>query len=102
MNKLADKYGICNCISFDNEFATLIIYDVESDQSIKFTSPMRELKLNGGNAIQGLGGVETYSRRYLYLTAYEIVENDLFDAIAGQIKTDESKKKPPQSNQELV
>ena len=97
LNKLADKYGVCNCISFDNDFATLVIYDADSDQNIKFTSPMRELKLNG-NAIQGLGGVETYSRRYLYLTAYEIVENDLFDAVAGQIKTDEIKTKPLKPN----
>ena len=45
---------------------------------------MRELELKGCNKIQGLGGVETYSRRYLYLTAYEIVEDDFSDAVAGQ------------------
>ena len=83
LNKLSDKYGVCNCISFDNEYATLIIYDSDSEQTLKFTSPMRELELKGCNAIQGLGGVETYSRRYLYLTAYEIVENDFSDAVAG-------------------
>lgn len=84
LNKLCDKYEVCNCISFTNEFATLVIYDCESEQTLTFTSPMRELDLKGCNKIQGLGGVETYSRRYLYLTAYEIVEDDLSDAIAGK------------------
>ena len=84
LNKLCDKYGVCNCISFTNEEASLIIYDCESDATLKFTSPMRELELKGCNKIQGLGGVETYSRRYLYLTAYEIVEDDFSDAVAGQ------------------
>lgn len=84
LNKLGDKYGVCNCISFTNEEASLIIYDCESDATLKFTSPMRELELKGCNKIQGLGGVETYSRRYLYLTAYEIVEDDFSDAVAGQ------------------
>lgn len=84
LNKLADKYGVLNCISFDNEFATLIIYDTDSENNLKFTSPMRDLDLKGCNAIQALGGAETYSRRYLYLTAYEIVENDMSDAVSGR------------------
>ena len=84
LNKLADKYGVLNCISFDNDFATLIIYDTDSENNLKFTSPMRDLDLKGCNAIQALGGVETYSRRYLYLTAYEIVENDMSDAVSGR------------------
>lgn len=84
LNKLCDKYGVCNCISFTNEDANLTIYDCESDLTLSFTSPMRELELKGCNKIQALGGVETYSRRYLYLTAYEIVEDDFSDAITGQ------------------
>ena len=80
LNKLCDKYGVCNCISFTDEIATLTIYDCESETTLQFTSPMRELELKGCNKIQGLGGVETYSRRYLYLTAYEIVEDDFSDA----------------------
>lgn len=58
LNKLADKYGVLNCISFDNEFATLIIYDVDSENNLKFTSPMKDADLKGCNAIQALGGVE--------------------------------------------
>jgi len=82
LNKLSEQYGVCNCISFSNDYATLTIYDTESDRNITFTSPMKELELKGCNAIQGLGAIETYSRRYLYLTAYEIIENDFSDAVA--------------------
>ena len=63
LNKLCDKYGVCNCISFTNDEANLVIYDCESNMTLKFTSPMRDLELKGCNKIQALGGVETYSRR---------------------------------------
>ena len=104
LNKLCDKYGVCNCISFTDEIATLTIYDCESETTLQFTSPMRELELKGCNKIQGLGGVETYSRRYLYLTAYEIVEDDFSDAIAGQEQKPKHKPKADfkPSDSELV
>lgn len=40
---------------------------------------MRNLELKGANAVQLLGGVETYLRRYLYMTVLDIVEADQFD-----------------------
>ena len=39
------------------------------------------IEQKGSNAIQALGSVETYSRRYLYMTALEIVENDYSEAM---------------------
>ena len=70
--------------SFDNENATLTIINVEKPEEILiFTSPMRDLDLKGCNAIQNLGGVETYQRRYLYLMAFDIVEPDEFDNLVG-------------------
>ena len=45
---------------------------------------MSELTLKGAHPIQNLGAIETYKRRYLYLTAYEIVESDYLDAIQGK------------------
>lgn len=40
---------------------------------------MRTLDLKGANAVQTLGGVETYLRRYLYMAMLDIVESDHFD-----------------------
>ena len=48
--------------------------------------PTASLTLKGCNEIQALGGINTYCRRYLYLNALEIVENDLFDAETGKDK----------------
>jgi hypothetical protein len=53
---------------------------------------MEELELKGCNKIQALGGTETYQRRYLYMSAFDIIENDLFDATSGT-KQNESKPK---------
>lgn len=62
--------------------ATLTLVDVDKpDDRIVFTSPMRTLELKGANAVQLLGGVETYQRRYLYMAVLDIVENDRFDGM---------------------
>lgn len=74
-------------IYFDEETAKLEIVNAENpEEKITYTSPMRDLELKGCNKIQALGGVETYSRRYLYMAAFDIVENDMFDAIAGKVE----------------
>ena len=83
--KLCNEVGLFTKFTFDNEVATLeIINSDKQDQKEIYTSPMRDLQLKGCNDIQALGGVETYSRRYLYMSAFDIVENDMFDAVAGK------------------
>lgn len=85
---------------FENEVARLIIINCENpEEREEYTSPMKELELKGCNQIQALGGVETYQRRYLYMSAFDIVENDMFDGTSG--KEDKSKK-PTQSATEQV
>jgi hypothetical protein len=44
---------------------------------------MAEANLKGTHPIQNLGAVETYQRRYLWMTAMEIVEHDALDATTG-------------------
>jgi hypothetical protein len=41
---------------------------------------MAKAELKGAHPIQNLGAVETYQRRYLWMTAMEIVEHDILDA----------------------
>ena len=74
--------GLCGYISFDSEIATLTIVDLQDNSSIVITSPMVEANLKGAHAIQNLGAVETYTRRYLWVTAMEIVEHDALDSSA--------------------
>jgi len=84
INEIFHSLGLCSVVSFDNELATLKIVDVETGGMIRFTSPMAEAQLKGCHPIQNLGAVETYQRRYLYVTALEIVEHDALDATTGQ------------------
>jgi hypothetical protein len=71
---------LCPVVSFNTELATLRIIDTENGGCVTFTSPMAEAQLKGCHPIQNLGAVETYSRRYLYVTAMEIVEHDAIDS----------------------
>ncbi len=75
--------GLCGVITFREDLATLTIVDVESPEiKIEIQSPMKEANLKGCHPIQNLGAVETYTRRYLWVTAMEIVEHDALDSSA--------------------
>ena len=86
------KVGLLPVTTFENDVATMTIHDVDNpSEYINFTSPMREIEpiisaKTGGevtNAIQRLGSVETYQRRYLYMIALDIVESDAIEAATG-------------------
>ena len=77
------EVGLCGFISYSQDLATLTIVDVEDSSQIVITSPMAEANLKGTHPIQNLGAVETYQRRYLWMTAMEIVEHDALDATTG-------------------
>jgi hypothetical protein len=77
------KHGLCGVVSYDTEYAKLCITDVEDGTVIVITSPMATAALKGAHDIQNLGAVETYQRRYLWMTALELTENDPIDSTAG-------------------
>jgi hypothetical protein len=80
VNKIFADVGLCGIVSYGKDLATLTIVDVEDDSNITITSPMADANLKGCHPIQNLGAVETYTRRYLWVTAMEIVEHDALDA----------------------
>ena len=75
-----NEIGLCGYISYSNEYATLTIRDMEDDTGIIITSPMATASLKGAHEIQNLGAVETYQRRYLWITAMELCEGDPIDS----------------------
>jgi len=75
-----NEIGLCGVVSFDSTHATLCITDVDDGTCIVITSPMAEANLKGAHPIQNLGAVESYQRRYLWMTAMEIVEHDIIDS----------------------
>ncbi len=82
INQIFNEVGLCGVVSYDTEIASLTITDTDDGTSIIITSPMAEANLKGCHPIQNLGAVETYTRRYLWVTAMEIVEHDALDSSA--------------------
>lgn len=74
------EVGICGVVSYTNEYAILTLTDIDDGTQIVITSPMSKAELKGAHPIQNLGAVETYQRRYLWMTAMEIVEHDALDS----------------------
>ena len=90
--ELCNKHKLFTGISFTKDEATLKIVNIENvEEVLKYTSPMEELELKGCNKVQALGGTETYQRRYLYMSAFDIVENDMFDSQSGSDNNKEEK-----------
>lgn len=75
--------GLCGVVSYTSEFASLTIVDIDDNSNIVITSPMGSAALKGCHEVQNIGAVETYQRRYLWVTAMEIVEHDALDSSEG-------------------
>jgi len=91
IQKIFNEIGLVDVISFDKDEATMTIYDADDGSSVQFKSPMGSANLKGCHEVQNIGAVETYQRRYLYVTALAIVEHDALDAVTGDSKTVEAK-----------
>ena len=95
INKLALENNIvCIYELVADKEAILHIADMDNyENRIDFKIPIAELSLKGANAIQNVGGLTTYTRRYLYMIAFEIAENDEFDPTQQSEEEKEEKKK---------
>ncbi|MNJ34304.1 ERF superfamily protein [compost metagenome] len=94
INDLFREKGLCGVVSFTADLATLKVVDVDDGSSIEFTSPMGRADLKGCHEVQNIGAVETYQRRYLYVTALEIVEHDALEPVTGA----QQKERQPQAD----
>ena len=78
--------GLIGIVNFNREEGTLTIINTEApEERIVFNSPMVFASNPKGQAIQDLGSTHTYMRRYLWLMAIEVVENDSVDASAPSV-----------------
>ena len=78
--EIVNNLGLCGVVSFHTEEAVLTITDTDGGGAIQIKSPMSTCALKGAHEIQNLGAVQTYLRRYLWVTAMEIVEHDALDS----------------------
>lgn len=98
INNIFDDLGLISAFNIDSTgLASLMIVDTEKpDEKLFFTSPTADAQVKGTTPVQALGAVHTYLKRYLYLNALEIVENDMLDASVGTnrlVTEDETKRK---------
>lgn len=77
--------GLIPIISFSETMATMSIHEFEGGGVVEITSPLSEANLKGCHPIQNVGACETYSTRYLWVAALQIVEHDAIDS-AGPVE----------------
>ena len=81
-----DELKITPIISTDSEgrkFVLELINSESPEEVIRFSIPIVQAQLKGVQPIQNLGAVITYSRRYLYMLAFEIIETDVIEESTG-------------------
>ena len=109
IQSICEDVGLCGTVSYGEQIATLTIYNTENTDKIEFTCPMSKAELKGCHEVQNLGAVLTYTRRYLWTTAFEIVEHDALDLTTGSVEEKptpkpkaEPKEKPaPEKREEI-
>jgi hypothetical protein len=98
INSLCAKYDLTTAFGVDGAQCSLFIIDsITPEIAIKFVMPFEQPSIKGANAVQNLGGAITYLRRYLFMTAFEIVESDVSDATIGKEEKKEVKKEVAKS-----
>lgn len=89
IQQIFSELGLIGVVSYSNEIAELRITNIDEPRDyIVITSPMSTAALKGCHEVQNLGAVQTYIRRYLWVTALEIVEHDALDSTSGQENED--------------
>lgn len=86
--KLFSKFDL-----LENEGVLTVINTEKTDEIITFTTPKAEIVLKGQNGLQMIGSTHTYLKRYCYLNALEIVEDDVINATIDKDKQQNKSKK---------
>jgi hypothetical protein len=81
VTEIFNKVGLCGVVSFTSDTAYLTVHETKGDGFITFTTPLVYASVEKTQPIQNLGSTHTYIRRYLWLMAMEIVENDVVDSV---------------------
>lgn len=83
VTRISSEQGICPVYNIVDNCACLKIINCENiEESIEFKinlESLKDLQIKGANSVQVIGGLITYTKRYLYMMAFEIAEQDSFD-----------------------
>ena len=96
VNEINKKLGILSTIKHNEGESVLRITNNENpSEHIDFTCEDFTFDQKGYNGAQVTGSKHTYKKRYLYMDAYEIAENDVIDATIGKEEKEPAKKSKP-------
>jgi hypothetical protein len=100
-HKIFDEVGLCGVVSFGDR-ATLTIFNADEPGAVEFATPIVYAENAKGQAIQSLGSTHTYLRRYLWLLALELVENDVIDSLPQEEKPKAAEKAVEKPEPKLI
>ena len=101
VTKACQATGLLTMYSLENtEFGYeghLAVLDTESGETLSFTMATAMPEITATNAAQKLGGMATFNERYLKMSVFEIVDNNLdFDAQDNRPSQSSSPAQPTQ------
>ncbi len=83
--EILDSLGLCSVINIGEKVAELkIINNDNPEDKTSVSIPVATASVKGANDMQNLGATQTYLRRYLYMLAFDIVENDISDSLINK------------------
>lgn len=83
-NRLMKSEKLTPVFSILGENAFLeIVNQEDKEDKITFSIPIAEAQVKGCTPIQCMGAINTYCKRYLYINALELIENDVLDPQVG-------------------
>ena len=77
VTKIFNKLGLYSHFNLLKDHGALVIVDLDSGERVKYKLPIQNIANNF--TMQNIGAINTYAKRYLYMNALEIEENE--DAI---------------------
>jgi len=85
VNEVFKEIGLLGRFSIEDGKANLQIFNADNrHDQMDFSIPTASVDIKNCTPIQSIGAMNTYLKRYLYMNALELVENDMLDAGVGR------------------
>jgi predicted RNA-binding Zn-ribbon protein involved in translation (DUF1610 family) len=89
INQMNEK-KVTSSFNMKNETTILTLINIETpEETIQFECPTSSAKLKACHEVQNLGAVITYTRRYLLMLAFDIVDKDQLDSSIDIVDKDQ-------------
>ncbi|MBO6179419.1 MAG: ERF family protein [Selenomonadaceae bacterium] len=90
LNVFCAEFKLSHAITVSEDLQQIIltVRDIDKpDSFLEYRIPLSTANLKASHPVQNLGAVLTYSRRYLLMMAFDIVQADTLEAINGKQNT---------------